>query len=85
MIADGRQYCSVRPEGSPVCAQGDVTEEARLPLTPQLAQHVGAVQCHRLGDTISGTQLLGRRRHREKMEMCEGEPGSVSEREVERE
>ena len=43
VIADGRQDSSVGRVGSPVGPQGDVTEQPRLPLTPQLAQHVGAV------------------------------------------
>lgn len=43
VIADSRQNCSVGLEGSPTSAQGDVTEEPCLPLTPQLAQHVSAV------------------------------------------
>lgn len=58
VIADGCQNSSVGQVGSPVCAQGNVTEQPRLPLTPQLAQHVSAVWRHRLCDASSGTQLL---------------------------
>lgn len=43
VIADSCQNGSVRRVGPPVGPQGDVTEQACLPLAPQLAQHVSAV------------------------------------------
>lgn len=58
MIADGGQNSSVGQVRLSVRAQGDVTEQPRLPLTPQLAQHIGAVRRHSLCDTSSAAQLL---------------------------
>lgn len=58
VITDGRQDGSVCQEGTPACPQGNVTEQARLTLTPQLAQHVGAVWHYCLCDTSSATRLL---------------------------
>lgn len=58
VIADSCQDGSVGRVGSPVRPQGNVTEQPRLPLAPQLAQHVSAMRRPRLCDTASATQLL---------------------------